>query len=138
MVFGLQPLILAIQYNQPDAAEMLIESGVDIHAPQAETGLTPLHLCAQKSDGSMNDTAALLVARGVDVHKGDADGANAAYWAQLCGNEEFNKIDGVGQPQTASTEEVVIKYLQGHEQAEKLGGKSASGGKKKGKKKKKK
>jgi len=102
-----------------------------MHAQEAGTGVTPLHICARLGH---NNFAKALLALGVDAAAVDAEGSNASAVAESVSNKEFLGIQGMPPPAQASAEEVAIRMELKQKQATLLGAKLL---KPKGKKKKK-
>ena len=127
---GHTPLHTALIHGSLQSAALLLEAGADMHAQEAGTGVTPLHICARLGH---NNFAKALLALGVDAAAVDAEGSNASAVADSVGNKEFLGIAGMPAPVQASAEEVAIRMELKQKQAALLGAKLV---KPKGKKKK--
>ena len=68
------PLALALRHASYDAAEVLLDAGVDVNAPQPLGRVTPLSFAASYGNAAI---VARLLALGADPHVKDRSGATA-------------------------------------------------------------
>ena len=79
-----QPLLIdAVIRGEADIVRLLIAHGADVNA-QDRKGLTPLHIAAEKSAGSVGLTQ-LLLDNGAEVNARDIDGSTPLYWPLYLG-----------------------------------------------------
>ncbi len=82
---GQNALMWAVAAKHPDAVQLLIEHGADVHA-RSKSGFTPLLFAAQQGD---IDSARILLAAGADVNESTPLDGSALVVASSSGHEAF-------------------------------------------------
>ena len=98
---GKTPLIIAIEQDKPEIAELLIKSGADVNLAETEFGKTPL-FCAISSIGWVNEGTSMyaeflsliktLIKSGADVNKATYNGLTSISIAIDEGDENVKKL----------------------------------------------
>lgn len=115
-VLGNTPLILAISYQKPEIAKMLIlEKGADVNAA-TRSGIAPLHNAASIGQ---TEIAELLIEKGAKVNGVSSAGDTPLLWAAVRGHTKIaslliNKGANVNSQNSANDSPLSLAAAAGH------------------------